>query len=145
MINTDRISGIVLLALSVLVWREAGEYGKLAALFPRVVISIIAFLSLALIFKSFVMPERRYFFHEVKVKYIVFTILMAMGWIALIPFLGFITTSVIFFTILVIILSEKKTPKMAAQSIVIVIVMVCLFYLLFHKVLLVPLPTGIFI
>ncbi len=145
MINTDRISGVVLLALSILIWRESGEYGQLAALFPRVVISIIIFLSLILILKSFIRPDRRYFFQKVQIKYIVFTGLMAVGWIALIPFLGFVITSVIFFSVMVVIFSEKRTPKVAATSVIMVIVVVVLFYLLFHKILLVPLPEGIFL
>ena len=68
---------------------------------------------------------------------------MVIVWITLLDIGGFIVTSVVFLCVLTIILDlENPTIKRTLYTIAVYTLVVVLFWLSFHKLLLVPLPEG---
>ncbi|HHF98085.1 MAG TPA: hypothetical protein ENL39_01170 [Candidatus Aerophobetes bacterium] len=146
-INTDRISSIIMLIIvgtfaSQLIGRTFTQYG---ILFPKVILTILVALSIGLLIKSWVAPELREISKEEnKIKIVVGIVIMII-WIWTISLLGFLTSSIIWFAVLGFYISERKNLSSFLFIISAVFCMTILFWFIFHKILLVPFPRGIFV
>ena len=79
-------------------------------------------------------------------KYIIRAFLVVILWVSFLNILGFIVTSVVCLSVLTLILDlQKFTFNRLITTIAIYAVVVTVFWVIFHKVLLVPLPVGYFI
>jgi hypothetical protein len=144
--NADRVSFLIIIGICVYFWIESRTFGKYGVLFPQVIIIILGLLACVLLAVSFFEPKKIKVFGEESIKYtfILLIVFLIIAWIAFIPYIGFVVTSVIFISIINV-LVDKKHRKLGsiATKVLIIAVIVGAFYLFFSKLLLVSFPKGV--
>jgi len=144
--NTDLISGVIGLVIVGVFWWGRGEVGRLSVMFPNTLLILLAALSMALLVKGVVRPERRLIFAEGDRGKVIGSCFILFAWAIAIPYFGFFLSSVAGFWGMTCYLASsrrKVTPLLAAKWLGVVLVEVTFFYLIFAKLLYVPLPKGI--
>lgn len=145
--NTDLLSGILGLAIAGVFWWGRGDVGHLSIMFPHALLFLLAAFSVALMVKGVVRPDRRSIFAEGDRAKIIGTCTILFVWVTAIPYIGFFLSSVVSFWGMTCYLAtsrQKVTPLLAAKLFCVVLAEVTFFYLIFAKLLYVPLPTGAF-
>jgi hypothetical protein len=145
--NTDLLGGIIGLAIAGVFWWGRGDVGRLSIMFPHALLVLLAAFSVALVVKGLIRPERRSIFAEGDRGKIIGTCAILYVWVIAIPYIGFFLASVAGFWVLTCYLAtsrHKVTPLLAAKLFCVVLAEVTFFYLVFAKLLYVPLPTGAF-
>jgi hypothetical protein len=145
--NTDLWSGIIGLAIAGVFWWGRGEVGRLSVMFPNTLLILLAAFSAALVVKGLVRPDRRSIFSEGDRGKIIGTCAILFVWVVAISYIGFFLSSVAGFWGMACYLASsrrKVTMLLAAKLLCVVLVEVTFFYLIFAKLLYVPLPTGAF-
>lgn len=114
-----------------------------AAFVPWVLVSILAGLSVTLLIHSIfaVNENRKVSLPRRELFGIAFLLILIVGYVKLMAYLGFVTVSVVFLAILTWLAGSRKPVEIIVFSVTTAI----LVYLLFHKFFQVQLPTGIFI
>ncbi|MDF0726576.1 tripartite tricarboxylate transporter TctB family protein [Cytobacillus sp. S13-E01] len=125
--------------------------GITAAFFPRVILSIIAILSVVMLIKSFFVPQKIVEAQkesEVQEKrgWIVWILFALFGvYVILIQVIGFITSSFLFMSVVYLLIVREKRPLkqhlVAIGGLLVVSVGISMF---FQTVLQVFLPRGVF-
>jgi hypothetical protein len=148
----DRITAVVLILVALGFWAQTGDLQYNGKVFPVLLAILLIVLSSIQFVQSYrrkgPRPGKSNEIDETREdwKYIFFALPLIFAWIFLLDVLGFVVTSVIFLTILTIILDLHRPTWRRTFSIVLVYTtVVFVFWLTFHKLLLVPLPTGYFI
>lgn len=147
-VNTDLISGILGFLILAVFWRAKEGVGYLSIMFPNSLLILVGVFSAILVIKSFIRAERKTIFSDGNQKRIIATALFLFAWVFGIMFLGFLCTSLVAFPALVCYLAgarEKITLKKMVVWTTISSVEVIVFYLIFSRLLEVPLPTGMLI
>jgi hypothetical protein len=107
----------------------------------------MALISAILVVKGFVKPSRdRIFSVGSNVRWLVTAILFFL-WVILMPVFGFFVCTVVFMTAIVGYLARARMRVTIGKFMVwipIIIAEVTFFYLIFTKVIYVPLPEGLF-
>jgi hypothetical protein len=145
--NTDLLSGIIGLAIAGVFWWGRGEVGRLSIMFPHALLLLLAAFSVGLMVKGLVRPDRRSIFSEGDRAKIIGTCAILFTWVVAIPYIGFFLASVAGFWVMTCYLATSRrnvTPLLAAKLFCVVLAEVTFFYLIFAKLLYVPLPTGAF-
>ena len=143
--NTDLIVSIFMLIVVIVFWIQIQQLSSpLDIIFPKFILICMLVLSSILLVKSLIKPDRKALF-LIKNKINLFMAVTAgILWISLFSVLGFFISSIIAFIFLTIILGGKseKTPKKIILTVIVSLTLVVTVYLLFSKVLEVPLPKG---
>ena len=146
-INTEITSGVIGLILSAVFFFALEDISWMSILFPRTLVYIMAIIAVALVVRGIVKPTRdRVFQDGSNVRWIV-TGALFFAWVLFMPVLGFFVSTVVFMTIIVGYLARARTQVTIGKFMIwipIVIAEVTFFYLIFIKVLYVPLPEGMF-
>ena len=146
-INTEIASGVIGLILSAVFFFALEDISWMSILFPKTVVYIMALISGALVVRGIVKPSRDPIFHVgSNVRWMV-TAVLFFAWVLLMPILGFFVSTVVSMTIIVGYLARARTQVTVGKFLIwmpIVIAEVTFFYLIFTKVLYVPLPKGMF-
>ena len=142
--RADRIASIVFMLTAVVFWSQTGDLRFEGRIFPRFVIVFFLILSAIMFGRTFIAKEaKRKSIMPEHVGYIIACIVVAFVWVYLLSRTGFIITSVPMLTLLTAILDlERPSFRRTMSSLAIYALMVFTFWLIFHKALLVPLPTG---
>lgn len=145
--RADRISSIFILAICVLFFVKAREFSQLSRLFPKVIIYILAGLSLTLLLRSFFWKKEGSAFDSGAFRHIpsLVTLALIIAWGALISIVGFLTTSLVFFPLITVYLDRKAPGKKIAGRIVLALALTVGFYFFFTRILNVPFPEGLLI
>jgi len=147
--NTDLIAGLVGLAITAAFWFSLDpEMTRLSRMFPRAMIKIMGLISVLLVIRSFVNPDRRNLFAEGSNRRVLVTAGHFFAWGVAIPYAGFFVSSVIVISSLVYYLAlanRKVSLKVMSGWVLIVLFEVGFFYLIFTKLLHIPLPGGFLI
>lgn len=146
-VNTELISGIIGLIITSTFFFGLEDVSWMSIVFPRTVVYILFLISAILVVLGFVKPTRRQIFNVGSNARWIVTGILFFGWVLCMPVLGFFVSTVIFMTIIVGYLAQARTTLTVKKFMVwipIVIAEVTFFYLIFTKVLYVPLPTGMF-
>ncbi|MFN2166191.1 MAG: tripartite tricarboxylate transporter TctB family protein [Anaerolineae bacterium] len=146
--RADRIAALVLLGICVYAWVAAREFSPLSALFPRVVVVILAGLSLLLFGLSFLRPGAGKIFVLVEGNALplALTVIMMVAWVALIGVLGFLVTSLLIFSLMTVVLERReRRPRQILLRVVLVCAVTVAFYFFFDRLLLVSFPRGLLI
>lgn len=147
--NTDLIAGLVGLGITAAFWFSLDpEMTRLSNMFPKAMIRIMALISIFLVIRGFVKPERRDLFAEGSNRRVIVTALHFFAWGVAIPHVGFFVSSVLVISSLVYYLAlanRQVSLKSMAGWVVIVIFEVGIFYFIFTKFLHIPLPGGFLI
>ena len=137
------ISSIVFFILSGLVYLDATTLSDFAAVFPLAIGTILVFLSILLLVRSFKLEIKIHNDSVLKLK-IILLVIVFFGWIYFLERSGFIITSLIAFNLLVLINCENKTTiKQKIFFMTAVTIFVLLLYFGFKNLLQVPLPEGL--
>ncbi|MDF1593727.1 MAG: tripartite tricarboxylate transporter TctB family protein [Desulfobacterales bacterium] len=143
--NTNLIAGLIGLALSAGFWFSLEEISRMSIIFPKAMIIIMAFISVCQIISGFISPERVRLFGEGDHLRAFVTGITLFAWVIAVSWVGFYVSSVIAFSFLVYYLALARRSVTLAQLaswVVIIAVEVGVFYLIFSRLLYVPLPKG---
>jgi hypothetical protein len=144
--NSDMAGGILGLTLSALFWLSREEWTFWSAVFPNLTLAVLALLSAALIVKGLVRPEMRPLLADGNRTRIVVTALLLLAWAFALPRVGTLLSGAVAFYGLTVYLASATRPvtaRLALRWAVVVTVELGLLYLIFARVLGVPLPRGI--
>ena len=146
-INTDITSGLIGLLLTAVFFFALEDISWMSIIFPRTVVYIMAIISGILVVKGLVRPSQdRIFSAGSNTRWMVTGVLFFL-WVLLMPVFGFFVSTVVFMTAIVGYLARARMHVTIGKLIVwvpIIIAEVTFFYLIFTKVLYVPLPEGLF-
>lgn len=147
--NTDLIAGVVGLVMTAAFWISLDpEMTRLSSMFPKAMIKIMGLISALLVIRGFVKPDRRDLFSEGSNRRVIVTALHFFTWGIAIPYVGFFVSSVVVISSLVYYLAlanRRVTFKLMAGWLLIVLFEVGFFYLVFTRLLHIPLPRGILV
>jgi len=146
--NSDLWAGGIGLALSTAFYFSIDEeVGRLSIMFPRAMIGILALISILLLVKGFLKSERLDLFTVGSNRRVFITGALFFAWGIAISYLGFFVSSVLAILAQVCYLARARR-KLTASSIglwlAIAVGEVAFFYLIFTRLLIVPLPEGLF-
>ncbi|THB79159.1 MAG: hypothetical protein D3926_11365 [Desulfobacteraceae bacterium] len=146
-INTGIASGTIGLLLTAVFFFALEDISWMSILFPKTVVYIMGIISITLLVLGFVKPSRDQIFSAgSNIRWMVTGALFFL-WVLFMPVLGFFVSTVVFMTVIVVYLARARTQVTIKKVMVwlpIVIAEVSFFYLVFTKVLYVPLPKGMF-
>jgi len=147
--NSDLWAGCIGLALSAGFWFSIDEeIMRLSIMFPKAMIAIMALISILLLIKGLLKAERQDLFNVGSNKRVMVTALLFFVWGAAISYLGFFVSSVLAILAQAWYLSlarRKVTLATLALWLAVAAGEVAFFYLIFTRLLHVPLPEGILI
>lgn len=159
-VNTDLIGGLIGLGLTALFWLPGGHGAALARVrefglpglgtrFPTAIMLLMVIFSVMLLVKGFVRADRFAPFADERLGRILVVGLLLLGWVLGMQYLGFVVTSAVVFTLTTLYLARMSGADMSWRNIggwsIIIASEIIVLYLIFTRVLLVPLPRGIFI
>jgi hypothetical protein len=146
-VNTEIISGVIGLILTAVFFFALEDISWMSIVFPKTIIYLMALMSGILVVKGVVKPSRdRIFSVGSNPRWLVTGVLFFL-WVLFMPVLGFFVSTVVFMSAIVGYLAQVRTQVTIGKFITwvpIVIAEVTFFYLIFTKVLYVPLPEGLF-
>jgi hypothetical protein len=148
---------VLFVALGIFLILGTGRMSPLGSVFPITVSVAMIVFSLALIARNVVLGMRAVrpaasepdaapseTGHESTPRRLLFLLAMIV-WIVLIPILGFFVSSVAAYFAIMLVATHDRTPlREAALLVLIGLVILTVFYLVMAKVLLIPMPTGLF-
>jgi hypothetical protein len=147
--NSDLWAGCIGLALSAAFWFSIDEeITRLSIMFPKAMIGIMALISTLLLFKGLLKAERMELFNVGSNRRVIITGLLFFAWGIAISYLGFFVSSVLGILAQVCYLASARrrlTLPSVALWLVIAASEVAFFYLIFTRLLQVPLPEGILV
>ncbi|MCL4515001.1 MAG: tripartite tricarboxylate transporter TctB family protein [Firmicutes bacterium] len=158
--NIDRKAAIMMLAVSIIFWAQMpGLMNPFSIVFPRAILTLLTITSLVLLVRTYLRPKGQA--PEVAQsgkaqepgagaanagtwKNVIISVVVVAVWIALLDVVGFYVTSVLAFAFLAWFLGQGvKHLREAVTMLVIIAAEIGVFYVIFAKLLLVPLPTGV--
>jgi len=144
MLNTDIIVGCGTLVLAGVAWWATRDLSRFGGVFVNFTLWALVIFSLLELAKGFIKPEKVKFFESREERNNVITGLALLGgYLTLLPFVGFLPSSLLFFAVMNLYLAhEKLTTGRILKSVALSVVVVAVFYLTFKHVLEVPLPKG---
>ena len=144
-VNADVFSGAVGLIVAAIFWFSIEEVSWLSIRFPQYLIAIIVVLSVVLLAKGWFKPQKLEVFNDGNNRRILVTGASLFVWCVAINYIGFYVSSVTVIGFLAWYLARARR-EVSIQTmglwLVIIMVKVGLFYLVFTKLLFVPLPKG---
>jgi hypothetical protein len=146
-INTEIASGFIGLVLTAVFFFGLEDISWMSIIFPRTMVYIMAIISGILVVKGFVRPSRERIFSVGSNTRWLVTCFLFFLWVLLMSVFGFFVSTVVFMSTIVGYLARARTRVTIGKFMVwvpIVIAEVTFFYLIFTKVLYVPLPKGLF-
>ena len=146
-INTEITSGVIGLMLTAVFFFALENISWMSIGFPKTVVYIMGLVSGILVVVGFIKPSRdRVFSVGSNTRWMVTSVLFFL-WVLLMPAFGFFVTTVVFMTAIVGYLARTRMRVTIGKFMVwvpIIIAEVTFFYLIFTKVLHIPLPKGMF-
>jgi len=144
MINADLFIGIFGLVFGGFIFVFTRELSRLGGVFLDSVLVAIIFLSVVMVVKSLIRPEKLAVFDSaVERNNVLIGILILLLYLVFMPLIGFLPASYIFYLCFNIYLAEYRwSRKNMLQSVLLSVVVVSIFYFMFYHLLGVPLPEG---
>lgn len=141
--NLDKFSSIFLMALSGFLWWSLGDVPTDVAYYPKVIVFCIFAFSLVLLFQALVSSISHKTLAPVSSAFIfrrpaIELVGISAIYLIVLPYLGFIASSMIFMVFLMWRLGVRQWLSIAGVTIGTIL----LVYLGFEKGLMVPLPDG---
>jgi hypothetical protein len=142
--RADRISSLIILGICVYFFIEAGRFSPLSGLFPKIVLIILAAMSLMLFIATFLHRKNESVFDSASFRHVpsLISLLLMVCWGILIPVVGFLVTSLVFFPLITIYLDRTADGRKKLGRIALVEGITLAFFLFFTQVLYVPFPRG---
>lgn len=147
-VNTDIIGAILGFAITALFWFNLGNVGMLSAIFPKAIMVLMLIAAGLLLIKGFVRPDVFAPFKDENLGRIAILAIILFTWVFAMRGFGFIVSSIVAFTILTMFLAninKQLNARTVVVCVIVAIVEVIVLYLIFTRILYVPLPKGMFI
>ena len=147
MLNADLIIGFSSLILAGVFFVATRDLSSLGGLFVNYTLVVIAILSVSMLIKGFLKPERLAFFDSnVERNNVIVGIVILALYLILMPLIGFLPASYLFYAVFNLYLApDRWSWKNIVRSVLISAVVVTVFYGVFRFLLAVPLPKGIWL
>jgi amino acid transporter len=144
LLNSDIIIGAFTAALTLLVYFVTRDLSKLGSIFVNYVLTVMGSLSLIVLVKGFIKPEKlRFFESAMERNNILIGIVILLIYLIFLPLVGFLPSSYCFYFVFNLYLGEERfTLRNILTSALLTFVVVTGFYIVFHYLLEVPLPAG---
>jgi len=144
LLNSDIIIGVFTAALTVLVYFVTRDLSKLGVIFVNYVLTVMGCLSVIVLVKGFIRPEKLKFFESVMERNnILIGVAILLIYLIVLPLVGFLPSSYCFYFVFNLYLTEERfTLKSILTSALLTFLVVTGFYVVFHYFLEVPLPVG---
>jgi hypothetical protein len=144
LLNSDVIIGLFTAALTVLAYFVTRDLSKLGGIFINYILVVMGALSLVVLIKGFIKPERLTFFESAVERNNIFIgVGVLLLYLLFLPLVGFLPSSYCFYFAFNLYLGDDRfTLKNILTSALLTLVVVTAFYFIFHYFLEVPLPTG---
>ncbi|MGE5572695.1 MAG: tripartite tricarboxylate transporter TctB family protein [Bacteroidota bacterium] len=144
MLNSDRVAAILMLLVALVFGTQMGNLTNFGMVFPKAVIIVLGVLSAALLVKSWTGRGGGEVVDVRGMRAVGLAAALMVAWVSLIPHLGFYVSSVLACLLMMLLVDGvARKPGTLMTSLVIIAVEVGVFYLVFAKLLVVPLPEGI--
>ncbi|MTI82051.1 MAG: tripartite tricarboxylate transporter TctB family protein, partial [Firmicutes bacterium] len=114
----------------------------MGAVFPNIIIAILAGLSVIQLIQSFTKKEVKPAFEGVEARRVLSMALGIVGYVIVMMFAGFLISSVLFLGVFFKVLDNTKKVTVF-KSAALACVLTAIFYGVFHYAFHVPLPVGI--
>ncbi|PTX16041.1 Dolichyl-phosphate-mannose-protein mannosyltransferase [Halanaerobium congolense] len=141
--NTDLIGGAIMVLSAALFYQQIGNFTTFGLIFPRAIIIILLALGIGLLIKSKLNPYYAEIFEMEEMSKMLLIAGIGLGWVLLLKPVGFAVTSFFAVSLGIYSLEEERTKKTLLKDFIIGGCEVAFFYLIFSRLLLVPLPQGI--
>ena len=144
LLNSDIIIGVFTAALTILVYFVTRDLSKLGVIFVNYVLTVMGCLSVIVLIKGFIRPEKLKFFESaVERNNILVGVVILLIYLIVLPLVGFLPSSYCFYFVFNLYLAEERfTLKNILTSALLTFLVVTGFYVVFHYFLEVPLPVG---
>ncbi len=143
-INTDIIGGAVMILSSLFFYSQIGNFTNFGLIFPRAIIVILLILGFGLLLKAKFNPHYAEMFAMEERSKMLLVAALGLAWVLLLNRIGFAVTSFFSLSLAIFILEEERNIKTLIKDFLIGGIEVAFFYMIFSRLLLVPLPQGIF-
>ncbi|MEM7256072.1 MAG: tripartite tricarboxylate transporter permease [Pseudomonadota bacterium] len=146
-LNSDLIMGAVGLVIVAIVWSNTAGLSHHGNVFVRYVGGALLLLAVAALIKGYTWPGKsRFFASATERRRILVALCIIAAYIALLPVAGFLVASLLFYMSMAITLQNQplSTSVLAKVGLQAVVALTGL-YMLFVKLLLVPLPSGVWL
>ena len=143
--NTDIIAGLLGLGITAVFWFSLENISRLSIIFPKAMVIIMALISVGLLVSGFVSPGRQQLFGAGDRRRVMVTGITLFAWVIAISWVGFYVSSVAALSFLAYYLAlarRRVTLRQFAVWVLIIAAEVAFFYLIFTRLLYVPLPRG---
>ena len=146
MINADLFIGIFGIVFGAFIFAFTRDLSRLGGVFLDSVLVVIFFLSIIMVVKSLLKPEKLAIFDSaVERNNVLMGIIILLLYLILMPIIGFLPSSYIFyFCFNVYLAHDRWSRRNILQSAALSLVVVSFFFAMFYFVLGVPLPQGVF-
>lgn len=144
--NTDLLGGAVGLGLTALFWFTREQWTFWSAVFPNLTLAVLALFSVGLLIKGIVRPEMLPLLAEGNRVRILVTAIVLLVWAFSLRPVGTLLSSAVAFYGLTLYLGSANRRVSAADALkwlVLVALEVGILYLVFTRILGVPLPRGV--
>ena len=144
LLNSDIIIGVFTAALTILVYFVTRDLSKLGVIFVNYVLTVMGCLSVIVLVKGFIRPEKLKFFESAMERNnILVGVVILLIYLIVLPLVGFLPSSYCFYFVFNLYLAEERfTLKNILTSALLTFLVVTGFYIVFHYFLEVPLPAG---
>jgi hypothetical protein len=147
-VNTNIIAGLLGLGITAVFWFSLEDISRMSIIFPKAMVIIMALISAGLLVSGFVLSTRQQIFAEGDHLRVVVTGITLFTWVIAISWVGFYVSSVAAFSFLTYYLARARRRVTLSQFLVWVLIIaaeVAFFYLIFTRLLYIPLPKGFLI
>ena len=141
--RADLVAGAVLLLVSGIFWLQRDAVNKTSALFPDLVLIVLAVSGLAIIAVGLIRGDRTREPRHVNLTMLAAGGALVLGWAVAMGLIGFTIAGVIAFVIMALLVREgRPTLRTVLTDTAVGAVVVVACFLIFTRVLLVPLPVS---
>lgn len=145
-LNTSLIGSLIGLVMAAVFWADRGKWTWLSAVFPDFVLIALAALSAVLLLTSLVRPSLERVFEGQNLARASVTAALILAWVWAIDVIGFVVASFVCMLAMLVYLTRGTGPRglrRYAYWTFVTAALIGFFYVVFTRVLYVPLPTGL--
>lgn len=144
MINANLWIGIFCGGLALLVYSVTRDLSRLGVVYVNFVLAAMAVLSVIMIARGLLKPEKTHFFESGAEKTnVTVGVVILVLYLILLPIVGFLPSSYLFYFCFNLYLADDRfSRRNVLQSAALSLVVVTAFYFIFHDFLEVPLPES---
>lgn len=145
-LNLTLVSGIVVLAVAVVFWLLRNWANPLVGYFPNTVLIALAVFAIVLVIQGLRQPERIVPFEGMNLSSLLIAVILLVVWVFLLGPLGLLFSGLVMFLAISLFVREGPIrPKSVLVDAAVSAAFVIGVYLIFTRLLLVPVPPSPFL